>query len=385
MGINVNVASVRRLLAAPALLALLVAIVVAGSGSSRGLAQGATPGAGPTPTPDPSVVAVERAATYLLDLQADDGGFVGFSGETDPSTTADAVVALKAADERGVAVTDALAAAAGYLEEQAVDFAATGAGSAAKLALAAVAVGRDPATFGGVDLVAAATAPTATPEAGTAMATPGSAPGVYGTGIYDHALVLLALAAVNEPAPAAAIDALRATQAADGAWAFTGETAAGAGDSNTTALVVQALVATGNGDDPMIDAALDYLHSVQTVTGQFAFQATDPLVADANSTALAVQAIVAAGQNPSSADDWGNAARGLAAFQNVSGAFRYQDADPADNLLATLQAVPALAGLPLPVATACEGTAEAVGATPVVALPEPARGQAPCVVLEPAA
>ena len=380
----------RRLALVPALLGLIAALILTGPSLALlpqpVLAQDATPAAAPTPTPDPLREPLERAVEYLLAQQAEDGGFVGFAGTADPGTTADAVVALKAAGFRGITVDPAITAALVYLEPQAAAYAAIGPGQAAKLALAAVAAGRDPAAFGGVDLLAAATAPLATPTAGTPTATP-AIPGGYGTGIFDHALVMLALAAVHRPVPPEAIAALRATQLADGSWAFDGSTEPGAGDSNTTALVVQALVASGNGTDPMVAAALDYLRAVQTVTGQFAFQATEPLVADANSTALAVQAIVATGQDPTSPDDWRNAVRGLAAFQNVSGAFRYQDAEPADNLLATLQAIPALAGIPLPVGVACEEEAAdaAPGATPVIALPAPGRGQVACVALEPAA
>ncbi len=387
---------------APAVVAVVCAVVLAGPGlghRGRGmLAQNATPGPGASPAAEATPAAeaaLVAAATYLVAQQAPDGGFVGFSGTSDPGTTADAIVALKAAGIRGVEVGGAVDAALNYLEDQAAAYAGTGAGQAAKLALAVVAAGGDPTRFGGVDLLAVATAPAAvaTPEASPVTnpdATPvagvdvgPAVPIVYGSGIYDHALVILALAAAARPVPPPAIDALRAAQVADGSWSFTGETTPGAGDSNTTAVVVQALVASGNGADPMVAAGLAYLKTVQTPTGQVAYQAADPLVPDANSTALAVQAIVAAGQDPTSIEEWQNAAAGLAAFQNASGAFRYQDVDPADNLLATLQAVPALAGIPLPVGTACGDSAVATatvgGGTPVAVLPAPGRGQVPCV------
>ena len=380
--------------ALPAALALLIGVAAAGPALAQDATPAASPAAATSATPDPAQRPVAEAVAYLLAEQGENGGFLGFSGEPDPGTTADAISALKAAGYRGQTTAPAIDAAIVYLEGEAAGYAAAGPGQAAKLALAAVAAGRDPASFAGIDLLAAATSPAAAP-ADAAAASPVALPaGVYGTGLYDHALVLLALAAAERPVPSDAVDALRATQQGDGSWAFDGATTPGTGDSNTTALVVQALVAAGGGDDPMVAAALDYLRSVQTVTGQFAFQAVDaePLVADANSTALAVQAIVAARQDPTSADEWNNAAKGLAAFQNVSGAFRYQDTDPADNLLATLQALPAIAGVPLPVATACPaaatGTPETVaaaGATPIIALPAPARGETPCVQVEAAA
>lgn len=355
------------------LLAVLAALVVA----APTLGQSATP----VGTPDPTVTAVASAVDYLLDQQGEDGGFVGLGDGSDPGTTADAIVALEAAEYRGVDIEPALGEAVSYLEDQTADYAAIGPGQAAKLALAAVAAGREPTVFGGVDLLAAMTGD----GSGTPVASP-AVPGAFGDDLYDHALVLLALAAVNEPAPEEAIALLRDRQAENGGWAYDSGDDPAAADSNTTALIIQALVATGHGDEPMVEAGLGYLRSVETTLGQFAFQfqAAEPLVADANSTALAVQAIVATGGDPSSADEWSNAARGLTAFQNAGGAFRYQDATPADNLLATLQAIPALSGIPLPVGIACdeEAPAATTGATPIIALPAPGRGQVACVAVE---
>ena len=62
-----------------------------------------------------------------------------------------------------------------------------------------------------------------------------------------------------------------------------------------------------------------------------------------------VQALIAAGEDPASAE-WGNASAALASFQNGSGAFRYMRDMPDDNLFATVQAIPALAGTPFPIA-----------------------------------
>ena len=363
----------RRATFGSALLSLLLVLATVLVGATPARAQDATPAAVGTPA-DGTDPAVADAAAYLVAQQGPDGGFVGFSGASDPGTTTGAVVALRAAAFRGVDVDAAIAAAVDYLAQQGQSYADQGPGQAALAALAAIAAGHDPASFG-------VTVPPA-----TGSPTPNT--GLHGNGVYDHALVLLARAAANEPGSATEIDALRATQIADGSWAFDGTATPGAGDSNTTALVVQALIATENGTDPMVDAALGYLKTVQTEGGQFAYQPADPLAPDANSTALAVQAIVAAGQDPT-APEWRDAAAGLAAFQNDSGAFRYQDAEPSDNLLATLQALPALAGIPLPVAVACPdlagpGTAEAAASdgTPITAPPAPGRGQVPCVALE---
>jgi len=161
---------------------------------------------------------------------------------------------------------------------------------------------------------------------------------------------------------------VRVAQGEDGGWAFDGSTAPGAADSNTTALVIQALIAAGYGDDPMVERALAFLSTVQTPDGGFAYESADPLVADANSTALVLQALIAAGEDPAS-PKWGNAPLALALFQTPSGGLRYMVADEEPNLLATVQAIPAMEGQSLPVARACADGGVAEG----------------CVRLEPAA
>ena len=310
------------------------------------LAQEATPGALSEST---AMSPVEAASAWLREQQDASGGFLGFSGEPDPGTTTDAVMALYAAQERDPAAAASLDAALDYLERRRTERPTpqTGPGQAAKLALAAVTGGRDPRDFAGLDLVAAMTAPLATPV-------PDGIAGIYGDDLYDHALVLIALAAAGEAIPEAALEPLRAAQGEDGGWAFDGSTAPGAADSNTTALVIQALVAAGHGDDPMIDRALAFLSTLLAPDGGFAYGPADPLVADANSTALVLQALIAAGEDPAS-PEWGNAPLALALFQTPSGGLRYMAADEEPNLLATVQAIPAMEGLSLPVARACAG------------------------------
>lgn len=292
--------------------------------------------------------ALDAATTWVITQQADDGGFLGFSGESDPATTADAVIALAAAKNAGVDVN--LESVLVYLRENALVFAQTGPGQAAKLVLAIVAAGGDPTDVEGVN-------PLSLVEAGSK-----SESGMIGFGPFDHALGILALVATGTDVPDTAIEVLRTTQIEDGSWAFDGGTAAGTGDTNTTSVVIQALVSAGLGDDPMVTKALDYLKSTQVETGAFPYQPGSAPNGDANSTAIVIQAIIAVGQDPASAD-WNNAAAALAAFQNPSGAFRYTDDQPDDNLFATLQAIPAVAGQAYPIV----GTADADAATPIAA------------------
>jgi hypothetical protein len=301
-------------------------------------AQVASPAASPI-----SSESVTAAADWLVAQQADDGSYAGLDGKPDTGTTADTIIALAAARAAGAEVD--LAKPFAYLTANALVYAQTGPGQAAKLTLAVVAAGGNPRDIAKVNPVALISH-SADEETH-----------LYGFGVIDHALILLALQAAGEAISSDAISALQATQIDDGSWSFDGSTDAGAGDSNTTAVVIQALVATGHGDDPMVGKALDYLKTVQADTGGFAYQPAQPLAPDANSTALVVQALIAAGQDPASAE-WRNAAAALVSFQNSSGALHYSDAQPDDNFLATIQALPPLAGLPMPVIgpSAIEGT-----------------------------
>ncbi|MCX2727177.1 terpene cyclase/mutase family protein [Thermomicrobium sp. 4228-Ro] len=279
--------------------------------------------------------ALANATAWLVTQQRPDGGFAGFSGESDPGMTVDAVLALAAAGldpaqphpEHGTSPVAYLASAANSYGQKP--------GGAAKLALAAVASGRNPRAFGGVDLVARL-------EQAYDRQT-----GLYDQQLFSNAYALLALAAAGVNVPEAAVQAVLARQASDGSWAWDGSTEPGAGDSNTTALVVQALAALGYADHPAVARALQYLRSVQAPDGAFAYQPADPLVGDANSTALVVQALLAVGEEPQSVD-WRFALDALARFANPSGALRWRDDAPDDNLFATVQAIPALARQPFP-------------------------------------
>jgi hypothetical protein len=324
--------------------------------ATSSMAQEATPGALSEST---AMSPVEAASAWLREQQDPSGGFLGFSGEPDPGTTTDAVLALYAAQRRDPAAAASLDAAVSYLEraETGAAYAETGPGQAAKLTLAAVTGGRNPSDFAGLDLVAAMTTPLATPV-------PNGLGDIYGDDLYDHALVLIALAAVGEAIPDAALEPLRTAQSEDGGWAFDGSTAPGAADSNTTALVIQALVAAGHGEDPMVDRALAFLSTLRAPEGGFAYGPADPLVADANSTALVLQALIAAGEDPAS-PEWGDAPLALARFQTPSGGLRYMAADEEPNLLATVQAIPAMEELSLPVTRACAGGAAAEGCVPL--------------------
>jgi hypothetical protein len=298
----------------------------------------------PTPASSPVMSSVgsahsglHAAATWLMDQQLEDGAFAGFSGEADAGTTVDAMIALVAASEAGIDTGTAIDDAVAYLASGDVSlvYEQIGVGQAAKLVLALIASGEDPEDFAGYN-------PIAIVENGQDEAT-----GLYGTGIYDHAYALLALSASDIEVPATALDALVSTQAENGGWAFDGSTDPATADSNTTAMVVQALVALGNDDHETMTAALDFLASTVSEEGAAYAPGSDP---DANSTALVLQAMIATGGETAELE------AALETFQTESGAYFYQAADPGENLFSTVQAMPAAAGYALPLVPVDEAT-----------------------------
>lgn len=288
--------------------------------------------------------AVESAVQWLLTQQAEDGGFIGFSGESDAGATVDAVLALASAQQVGIDVD--LETAMQYLESQALVYAQFSPGAAAKLSMALVAAGMDPHDIDNVDPMS--------------IVVVAAGLGMIGLGPYDHALGLQALVATGEPVPDAAIQASRDSQSEDGSWAFDGTTTPGAGDTNTTAQMVMGLIAAGVHDE-MVDRGLAYLAGTTNADGGYPYQ--PGAESDANSTALVLQAFIAAA-DPDLADAQDEALGALLGMQNESGAFAYMRSVPDDNQFATAQAIPAVVGVafPLPVMVAVLATPEATPA-----------------------
>lgn len=273
---------------------------------------------------------VDRALAWLREQQQPDGGFSnGFAPGSDPGTTADAVLAIVAGGQDPATWTVGAETPITYLAAAARSQAPTP-GLAAKLALAAAAAGGDPSDLGGVDLITAI-------EGGFDQST-----GLIGGAPYDSALAILALRVAGRPIPAEAVDGLLAFRLDDGSFSFNGDRTPGAGDSNTTALVVQALAAAERSDG--LSPSIEYFRSTQNPDGGWTYQKPSAFgeATDANSTALVLQALRAAGEDPAG---WGDPARTLESLQLPNGAFIFNAATSSENLLATVQAVPAMAGL----------------------------------------
>lgn len=275
---------------------------------------------------------LQGAVDWLLTQQADDGGFLGFTGESDPGFTLDVIMALVAAQHEGIDSGDSVQRAVEFLgsDDTALVYAQTGVGQSAKLILGLVAAGVDPDGFANV-------MPLSIIEKGQ-----NAESGLYGSGLYDHAYALLALSVLDQEIPESAYIALGNTQAENGGWAWDGSTDVASTDSNTTSMVIQALVASGHGSDDITSNAFTYLTSLATSEGGL-YNDLEGTTPDANSTALIMQAYLAIGEDTTGIE------ASLLAFQNPTGAFFYQTSDTTDNSFATVQAIPALAGLAFPI------------------------------------
>lgn len=286
------------------------------------------------------------ALSWIASQQQADGSFPGFG----PGSTADAVFAICAVGGDPNGFLQGENSPITFLAAQSKEL-SKNAGSTAKAILAVLCAGKDPRRFGGVDLVAALE------KAYDAHN------GVYGTDLTGHAFALLALSAAGRPIPAAAVDYVRRTQTPEGGWAWDGNPASGGADTNSTALAVQALLASGvSASDPAIQAALAYFHTQQNADGGFPYAKPSPWgsESDTNSTAYVVQALCAAGEDPEG-PAWTVEGHTPLSFllqmQLPGGAFQWQAQVPGENALATYQVVPALMLRPFPLARMAVGQA----------------------------
>jgi hypothetical protein len=161
---------------------------------------------------------------------------------------------------------------------------------------------------------------------------------------------ILGAAALGEAIPADAVTTLLDQQDAASGW----EWQAGFGaDTNTTAVAIQALIAAGQpvSATAIVDA-LAFLKTAQVASGGFVYDPKTPdYGADANSTAYVIQALLAAGEDPNGAAwavDGLTPIRFLIGLQLADGSFEWQP-NTGSNLMATAQAVPALLGQAYPV------------------------------------
>ena len=159
----------------------------------------------------------------------------------------------------------------------------------------------------------------------------------------------MALAAANEPVDPRAVDRIVTSQIPDGSWGFAGPGQPGDGDANTTGCSSRRSSRPASRPRRRWPRATGYLKQSLAPGGGFVYAPgqEDPPVADANSTALAVQALLALDEGPA-ARPGATRSAGWRRFQNASGAFRWKDDQPDDNLLASVQAIAGAGQLYLP-------------------------------------
>ena len=304
-----------------------------------------------------------RAAAAWLANRVNPSGFIPLAADPnspDFGTSAQAVTALAAAGI-GRAKVDALLGYLGsHVDDDVVSGGADAPGALAYLILAAKAASLDPTSFGPahVDLVARLVA-TQRPDGLFGAADPSF------DGTYRQGLALVALHAAGV-ANAPGATWLAGQQCADGSYAaFRADTSAPCPpidlvtftgpDTNSTALAVLGLDAQGDTDAAAAGVAA--LDSARNASGGWGFFVSADQATDANSTAVVLDALRTVN---GAVDGPGRAA--LAALQVGCGAA------PADrggvafqpdahgrlipDAFATVQAVPALAGVALPITSA---------------------------------
>lgn len=286
-----------------------------------------------------------NAAEWLVAAhQNEDGGYSSFSAGADlaPSDAAGTLDSVQALAAAGLDPAAGETNPTAFLETHAADLAAyatIGGGPAGKVLLGLTAVDADPSDFMGYNFVISLT-DHLSPTGQLNAVTP-----------FDQSLALLGLAAVDEAAPAEAINWLKAQQADNGSW----DDGYGTVDNpDATSMAIMALIAHGEPvDGPALTAARDFLAAAQLSDGSWEYG--PGFGGSANSTALAIQGLSALGEPIDDADsrwtqDGVTPMAALLSFQSESGAFQTDFGDgPFDDFFTTVQAIPAVMGQTVPI------------------------------------
>jgi prenyltransferase beta subunit len=291
-----------------------------------------------TPYPD-EITAASGAFAWLRTQQNADGSITSFSMPGTAGAVGDTAETIFAARALGIApstvTTNSGRSLLSPLGSPALAQYLTGSvNSVARIALGAAAADLDPRALGGYDLVVSMTnyySPTT---------------GAFSNGSWEQASAMLAWAASGEAIPPTATNFLASRIGPDGGFEY----APGFGtDSNTTGLVIQALVAGGRAvTSTEVISALAYLRNTQESDGGWSYDGSGTS-SDANSTAYAVQGLIAAGQDPLNSP-WQTGSANpivfLRSLQQPDGGIAYTGT--VSNRSATIQAIPALLGKTAP-------------------------------------
>lgn len=281
----------------------------------------------------------DAALAWMRQLQEPDGGFSsGYAEGSDFGTTAEVILAgVATGDDVSTWLSAEGVSPLDYVASQVGAGAVTDVGNLSKAVFVAVATGQDPRSFGGRDLVT------------MVMALQDPATGQFGDTLFKHAYAVLALHNAGATVPQDAVAVMTANFTEDGGWSLFGGTMPGTADTNTTALVMQALVAVG--EPGAAAGALPYLRRMQNEDAGFPYQKPSAwgTETDANSTAVVVQALGALDEplGPWLVNGSDPLGALLALWDETSGAYVWQAATPFANMLATAQAVQASEGMHL--------------------------------------
>jgi hypothetical protein len=318
----------------------------------------------------PQPAAAHEGGTWLAS-QFNQQGYIPSSadpGTADLSATANSILALAASNVDPSLASTALSYMEQHVSSYIVQYGADGPGQLAILILDAHALGVDPTSFGDTDLV--------TSLLDTEQSS-GKNKGMFGTnwqvknydaGVYNQGLSLTALAAVGDTRGSAVTRAeswLFGQQCSDGGWTSYEESANPCKgspadyegpDTNSTSLAIDGLSAQGDLVGSRSTKAHQFLVHAQDSDGGWGYEPNTksaPGSTDPDSTALVIQAILAFGDSPSRSPFIKNAnpVSVLESFQTTTGenegAFTFPGVS-GPNILATYQAVPAVAGVLFP-------------------------------------
>ncbi len=344
----------------PAVLVVCTALIL--------VASAATASASKPSLPQP--VSAQAGATWLGNQFTPQGYIPSSSdpGTADLSATANSILALASANVDPATTATAISYMENNVNAYVTQNGLDGPGQLALLILDAHALGVDPTSFGGTNLV---TRLLATEQ------TSGKNAGLFGTksqvndflaGVYDQGLGLAALAAVGDTQGSAIESAeswLLNQQCPDGGWTSyerasnpcNGSPADFEGpDTNSSSLAIDGLSAQGDLSGSALSKASAFIVNAQDSDGGWGYEpnaAGAPGSTDPDSTALVLQAILSLGDAPNKApfDHNANPVSVLESFQTNSGADQGSFTFPGvsgPNLIATYQAVPAVAGVLFP-------------------------------------
>lgn len=300
--------------------------------------------------------AASKALTWVKTQQQPDGSFAGFGA----GSTIDALLAILASGEDPATYSQGGNTPVTYLESKVGDLAKSP-GSAGKMLLATVQLQRAGKNYSGAKQLIQALNTSYDAQTGH-----------YGKDAIGHAFAMLGAATLGD-VPSDAVKYLKSIQTADGGWAFSGDTGAGAADTNTTAVAIQALVAAGEAEtSPVIKKALDYLATQQNSDGGYPYQKEGEFggESDVNSSAYVMQALITVGVDRQRVGEY------LASMQKPNGAFQWKKSEPDDNAGATYQAIPPLLGTVLWSPISIAAPEDNSGGEPVVGMPSTGSGDA---------